>query len=310
MVSFHVETIEIPTGDGFAVRGDLYLPSGRSPSGIVVLCHGFKGYKSWGFFPYLARRLSSSGIGAYSIDFSFNGTFPEPPSRETTTGSTPPLSAAVPSAKTRYPRADLFRNNTLKREIEDLAGVLRSIDQSGLGRHVGPGVPRGLFGHSRGGIAAVLNALENERISALCTWSAPDHPDHFTPSQKARWRRDGQYDFADARDGTRLCLSSMYLDDLEENHDVYDLRRRATNLLVPHLIVHGEVDLVVGVECARSLHDVERYVRDKRLVILRTGHTIGVTDPPGMDPNEPPRPLVEASDATVEWYERFFRKGT
>jgi pimeloyl-ACP methyl ester carboxylesterase len=309
MFASTVETIEIPTADGFAVRGDLYLPAGQPPSGIVILCHGFKGYKSWGFFPYLATCLSNAGIAACSIDYSFNGTFPEIRDTEDEDNAAHAPARGTSFEKTRYLRPDLFRENTLKREYEDLALVLRLVGENGLGHRVGPGTPLGLFGHSRGGVSAFLNALENDRISALCTWAAPDHPDHFTPKQKARWRQNGEYDFTCASDGMRLRLSSRYLDDLERNRDVYDLRRRATELHVPHLIVHGKVDLVVAVARARSLHEAEHRLQDKRIVILRTGHTFGVTDPPGVAPDEPPRPLVEASSATVEWYERYLKKG-
>jgi len=309
MLASPVDTIEIPAADGFAVRGDLYLPAGQPPSGIVILCHGFKGYKSWGFLPYLAARLSAAGIAAYSIDFSFNGTFPEIRDTEDEAGARHARARGAPSKKTRYRRPDLFRDNTLKREHDDLARVLQFVDENGLGRRVGPGTPLGLFGHSRGGVSAFLNALENDRIGALCTWAAPDHPDHFTPKQKTRWRQNGEYDFTGAKDETRLCLSSRYLDDLEMNRDVYDLRRRADELRVPHLIVHGKVDLVVAVARAQSLHEAERGLRDKRIVILRTGHTFGVTDSFGVAPDERPRPLVEASDVTADWYARYLKKG-
>jgi hypothetical protein len=58
----------------------------------------------------------------------------------------------------------------------------------------------------------------------------------------------------------------------------------------------------VPVRCARAIHEAERELRDKRLIVARTGHTFGVSDPPGMDTENPPRVLVEACDATVEWF--------
>ena len=268
------------------MRGDLYLPSGCAPSGIVILCHGFKGYRNWGFFPYLGGRLAAAGIGALSIDFSFSGT----------------IDGAVV-------RPDLFRRNTLKREHEDLALVLRSLRDNGLGGRLGEGLPVGLFGHSRGGVSAFLCALEEDRVRALCTWATPDHPDHFTARQKARWRERGEYDFADAGDGRRLALASGFLDDLEKNHDVYDLRRRSERLRVPHLIVHGQADIVVRADRARLLHEAEGGLREKKIVILSTGHAFGVTKSDRAPVAEPPRPLVEASDATVDWFQRFLRKG-
>jgi dienelactone hydrolase len=315
-------TIEIPTADGAAVRGDIYLPVDRSPSGLVILCHGFKGYKTWGFFPYLAGRLSGRGLAALALDFSYNGTFPDDRVDRRSAavtrrpGTAPSNNASLsaprmvgPPRHTRYPRPDLFRDNTLTREVGDLASTLRFVDENGLGDHGVREVPVGLFGHSRGGVSAILNALENERVKALCTWSTPVHPDHFTARQKTIWRRCGEYDFTDASDGTSLSLSTAYLDDLENNHDFYDLRRRAATLRVPHLIVHGEMDLAVPVESARALHEAERQLQGRRIVLLRSGHTFGVSDPPGMDPEDPPGALVEACDATGGWFDTYLTKG-
>ena len=313
MILRPVETIEIPTADAFPVRGDVYAPvsapaptpharpvsqsAGRPASqparGLVVLAHGFKGYKTWGFLPYLATRFCDAGFLALSIDFSFNGTFPE-----------------TRHELTRYPRADLFQNNTLEREYEDLRAVIQFVEGDHLAAYVRPSVPLGLYGHSRGGIAALLNALENDRIKALCTWSAPDDPDSFTPQQKEKWRRQGTYDFTDARDGTSLSLSVRYLDDLEKNCDTYRLCERAAGLRVPHLIVHGEMDLAVNAAAARALHAAESGLTDKRLLAFRTGHTFGITESPDGALGLPPRPLVEAADATVSWFATYLTKGS
>jgi dienelactone hydrolase len=313
MLSPPAHTIQVPTADGNAVRGDLYLPPERTPAAVVVLCHGFKGYKTWGFFPYLAGRLRDAGMAALAIDFSLNGTFPEGPEEGKPLSARPTRRApgSAPTARaTRYVRPDLFRENTVARERDDLASTLRSLAHDGLGGRVDTASTVGLFGHSRGGVSAILAALENARVEALCTWSTPDHPDHLTARQKAVWRRLGEYDFADAIDGTPLSLSVAYLDDLERHRDIYDLRLRVERLSVPHLIVHGEMDLAVPVRCAHALHEAERRLRDKRLVIVpRTGHTFGVSDPPGLDTEKPPRALVEVCDATVDWFDTHLTKG-
>jgi dienelactone hydrolase len=285
-MSFHpIETIEIPAADGHPIRGDLYKPLDGSRSGLVILCHGFKGYRTWGFFPYLATCLAGAGIAALAIDFSFDGDL----------GGTP--------------RPDLFQRNTIQRERSDLETVLRPVVHERLGSLAGARVPVGLFGHSRGGVVATLAACDNETIGALCTWSCPAHPDHFTEAQKERWRRQGQYDFTDARGGSRLALSTDYLDDLEANRDAYDLVRRVATLRVPHLIVHGEADLAVRVNDAHALHGAEKELGDKKLLVLRTGHTFGVTDGSAMVPDDPPQALVEACFSTVRWFGRFFQKG-
>jgi dienelactone hydrolase len=280
-----IETIEVPAEDGHPIRGDLYMPLDGSRSGLVILCHGFKGYRTWGFFPYLATCLAGAGMAALAIDFSFDGDL----------GGTA--------------RPDLFQRNTIRRERADLDAVLRPVVHERIGNLAGARVPVGLFGHSRGGVVAALAACENPAMGALCTWSCPAHPDHFTAAQKERWRRQGEYDFTDARGGSRLALSTDYLDDVETNREAYDLVRRVATLRVPHLIVHGEADLAVRVDDARALHDAEKELRDKKLLVLRTGHTFGVADGSAMDADNPPRALAEACVATVRWFARFFQKG-
>jgi len=279
------EPIEIPAADGHAIRGDLYTPLDGSRSGLVILCHGFKGYRRWGFFPYLAGCLADHGIAALAIDFSFNGD----------------LGGAA--------RPDLFQRNTIRRERSDLEAVLRPVAHERFGSLDGGRLPIGLFGHSRGGVVATLAACENDAIGALCTWSCPAHPDRFTAAQKEKWRSRGEFAFTDARAGTRLSLSTGYLDDLEQNRAAYDLVRRVAKLRVPHLIVHGEADLAVRVDDARALHDAEKDLRDKKLVVLKTGHTFGVADGPAMDFENPPRALAEACYETVKWFNKRFGKG-
>jgi len=304
-----LETIEIPTGDGFAVRGDLYTRPGEKRPGIIVLCHGFKGYRTWGFFPYVAGRLVEAGFTALAIDFSFNGTY----SAEWPHTARPPAEDRfIPFGPTTPPphiRPDLFRRNTIQREIADLIVILRAIARDGIEGRIERGAPVGLFGHSRGAVVATLVARENDSVGALCTWSCPVHPDHFTAAQKARWRKNGEYGFTDSRDGTRLALSTDYLDDLEANRDAFDLLRRVVDLRIPHLIIHGEADLAVGAGDARALHGAERLLTDKRLLVIRTGHTFGVTDDMEIFPKRTPRALVEASDTTVEWFTRCLEKG-
>src|SRR5205814_3566765 len=39
----------------------------------VLICHGFKGFKDWGFFPPLAERVARAGFMAVSFNFSGSG---------------------------------------------------------------------------------------------------------------------------------------------------------------------------------------------------------------------------------------------
>lgn len=289
------KTIEIPTGDAYPVRGDLYVPRRRT-SGVVLLCHGFTGHKRWGFLPRLADGLRKAGLVALSLDMSHNGTFPEPD------GSTPHDDEAV------YVRPDLFAKNTLRREYEDVGHAIRFAVDGGLGRAVKGPIRIGLFGHSRGGITATLNAIDHPEVVVLATWSTIDDPDRFTDAQKKRWRRDGVYAFEAPTDGTPLAMGAAHLDDLEANHDFYLLRERVGELKVPHLVVHGKADLAVPYASAIRLHEAEHHLRDKELLILQTGHTFGVSTSASTSTARPSRALMQAVDETVMWFGNHLRE--
>lgn len=278
-------TLRVASDDEHPIWADLFVPDSLSADAqlgtIVVMCHGLKGYRRWGFIPRLGESLRRAGLGALAIDFSYNGT-----------------SGGGKAGRPVYPRPDLFRRNTLDRERRDLASVIRWIRSGGDGRFVAD-VSIGLWGHSRGGGSVLLNTFEDSsNIAAVATWSATAHADIYSPRQKARWREAGEYDFLESASGERLAMGIDFLDDLESRHDEYALADRADLLTVPHLIVHGELDLVIPIFNAERYHRAGSVLAEKKLVRLRTGHTFGVSK------SVDSKPLMEAIEVTVEWFQR------
>ena len=109
-MQFHQPAIlSIPTRDTHPVLADWYPPLfGDGPvERIIVLSHGFKGHRRWGFIPLLAARLAATGFGSLAIDFSHNGRVPE--------DGTPVV------ADNPVIAPELFRKNTISRELDDLA---------------------------------------------------------------------------------------------------------------------------------------------------------------------------------------------
>ena len=284
------KTFIIPTRDVHPVLADWYAPLTGSGAvrRVVVMCHGFKGHRRWGFIPLVAARLASSGFGALSIDFSHNGRV-----------------RADASAGVDFVAPDLFRANTIARELDDLAHVLawvRDGARGGRALELDPGAVLGLWGHSRGGVVAILTALSDPGIVALATWSASAHPDHFTPRQKAIWRERGELAFKDYASGTSLSMDAALLDDIEHHHDAYAAAERSRDLAIPHLIVHGEHDPTVPVADSYRYYDTPTIRADKKLLRLLTGHTYGYED--GFIASEA---LENATKATVEWYGTYLR---
>jgi dienelactone hydrolase len=286
-------TILIPTGDDHPVRADLYLP--ERAAGICVLCPGFKGYKTWGFIPHIARNLCEAGLAAAAIDFSFNGTI----------ASNPEVRGDHEEPAELYCDPDLFRRNTITREVSDLAFVLRHIIDDGLGGRVDGTLPIGLFGHSRAGVAAVLNALDCTQVKAVASWGTPVDPDIFNEEQKRKWRESGALEFTDSETGTVLAVNSAYLGDLAENRERFDLSRAVARLETPLLIVNGTADVPVPPSEAIQLYRARSRKNKTRLALIRAGHTFGA----GSAVTAPTNALIRATEVTVEWFLRNLIQG-
>ncbi|HYH45446.1 MAG TPA: prolyl oligopeptidase family serine peptidase, partial [Thermoanaerobaculia bacterium] len=144
-----------------SLHGLIDLPDEPGERPAVVVCHGFKGFLDWGFFPYLAALLADRGFVVIRFNLSGAGMLP---------------------GDDLVTEPDAFRANTHGRELADLLAVMAA-----TGETLAPGrVDRtrlGLFGHSRGGGNAVL-AAAREPIRALVTWASVATFDRYTPEQK------------------------------------------------------------------------------------------------------------------------------
>jgi dienelactone hydrolase len=287
------ESFLVPTGDEHPVVADFYAPPGMAMgtplSRAVVMCHGFKGHRRWGFIPYMARRLQEAGIAVLSIDFSHNGHVPADNPAPETTGAD-------------FVAPALFEANTLRRERDDMAAALAWLrsEKSGGPFLVGKDAPVGLWGHSRGGVAVIMTALEDPAVRAVSTVSTTKHPDTYSENQKERWRREGALKFTDSESGTRLAIGIEYLRELEREHDTYNLVDRAGELHAAHLIVHGEHDVVVPVFDGQRFYEVKEMHADKKFLRMFTGHHFGYS------PEKPVNEVLgQTGDKTVEWFDHY-----
>jgi dienelactone hydrolase len=266
-------TLQIP---GSLLHGLADLPEEPGERPAVVICHGFKGFMEWGFFPALATLLAERGYVA--VRFNLSGTGMRPGDELVTD-------------------PEAFRENTYSRELAELLAVL---DATGIS--IAPGrVDRGrigLLGHSRGGGDALLAAASpawRDRLRALVTWAAISDVDRFSPGQKEEWRRTGEFPVANARTGQRLALGLGMLDDVENAG--LDLLAAAETRRAPWLIVHGAEDESVPVAEGHRL--AERATGTTELLVVPgANHTFGSRHPfAGPTPQ-----LIQALNATQRWF--------
>lgn len=265
------EVFEIPGRDGLSIRGERYLA--ESPRGTVFVCHGFKGFARWGFFPYVAQSLARSGLNAVTFDFSGSGIGPD---RES------------------FTEPEAFSTNTFSRELEDLENL---VDYARRSDWIGEKF--GLFGHSRGGGTSILFAgADRTDVTALVTWAAISHVNRWTDDDALEWRRRGFREVVNSRTGETLLLGTDLLDEVETNLNTkVNILAAARKVQAPWLIVHGTADETVPHSEAEQLYDRSRTV-STLMVVDGANHAFGASHPL----TEAPPPLDRVVNETVKFF--------
>jgi len=269
----------LETDQGACLHGLVDLPEMPGPRPAVVVCHGFKGFMEWGFFPPLAELLAERGFAV--VRFNFSGTGMDPGDELVT-------------------RPEDFRRATFSKDVAELLQVLEA-----AGTLIAPGrIDRerlALLGHSRGGATAVIAAARDPwrtRLRALVTWAAvatfARHGEH-----RELWRRQGFLPVTNARTGQELEIGLEVLDDLERHRDQLDPIRAARARRAPWLIVHGADDESVSLQEGRDLAAVAA-LPSAFEIVPQTGHTFGAVHPFA----GPTPALIQAMNATVAWLRR------
>ena len=263
--------------DGDPIRGDVLVPSGSGVYPVIVICHGFKGFKDWGFFPHLSEQIAERGIATIRFNFSGNG---------------------IGDDLENFTELDKFERNTFSKELSDLQCVLNALDGGDLpeARCLDTG-RTGLLGHSRGGAIALLTAAADPRIKALVTWSSVPTLLWYV-DQHEQWRADGFLTIVNARTGQEMKLGLDMLDDMTQNREALNVLNHAADISAPTLVVHGADDATVPVDAARMLHEKIGAERRELCLIDGAGHTFEAVYPfTGSTPQ-----LDRAIQATGDWF--------
>lgn len=245
---------------------------------MVVACHGFKGFKDWGFWPELGNRMASAGLVLVTFNFSGSGIGEDP---ET------------------FSELDRFEDNTIGKEISDLGWILDALAARDIPTQGADGRKLGVLGHSRGGGVALVRASRDPRIRSLVTWAAVASFARVDEAEKAAWKERGYAEVTNQRTGQVFRIGASYLEDLESHAEAYDPSAAARRIQVPTLIIHGTQDEAVPVDEAQQLiRNLDRG-RSQQVLIQGAGHTFGAAHPfSGSNPD-----LDRVMDKTVAWFQ-------
>jgi uncharacterized protein len=238
----------ITSHEGLPIHGDFDAPA--DPSALVVLVHGFKGFKDWGFFPWLAELLSDRGFAAVRFNMSRSG---------------------IGEHHETFDRLDLFENDTYSAQLHDLHMVVSHAQREF------PALPTFLVGHSRGGGVALLGARDVPDLAGVAVWNSISRVDRWDEATKARWRTDGFVLIENSRTKQMMRMSTAMLDDAEAHRERLDIGAAAAALQVPLLVLHGGRD--ESVPESDSLEIASRADDASVVRIANAGHTFNAIHP-------------------------------
>ncbi len=246
------------TSDNQSLNITTYGNSNLINGNCIIFVHGFKGFKDWGFGPYLAESIAANGNFVITFNFSHNG---------------------VGENSVDFNELEKFANNTYSREINEVAEIVNAY----IGGFFGiPNVKGkiGLLGHSRGGGVAITAASKLHDVTALVTWSAISKFDRFTDRQKSEWKKNGYLEMLNTRTKQLMRLNKVLLDDIEENsQSSLNIENSLKLLDKPYLIIHGDQDLAVPIAEAEAIYSWSNKAKTELFKIIGTGHTFDIKHP-------------------------------
>ena len=260
------------------VRCTLRIPAGKGIVTPVVVAHGFLGFKDWGFFPYLGRRLSESGFAAITFNHALSGIEDNP---------------------WKIDDAEGFSRNSTTQELRDWDLVM---DALLLGRM--PLADRmrlnavGAVGHSRGGSYAILLSRQVPQIASIVTWGAIRSFDRFDAETRRRWRHQGFLEVPREEHEAPLRMTVAALEALERNDHRLEVLKAVRESTIPIMFLHGRRDRRVPLSEGERLWQRADPQLCRFHIIENAGHTFQTRHPL----TTPSLPLLEAVSRTIDWF--------
>jgi len=239
------------------IRLTVYDVNNINSSPCLIFVHGFKGFKDWGFWPFIGNYFADKGFFVITFNFSHNG---------------------IGDNLTEFTELEKFANNTLSLELEELNEVLDAYLNNFFGEKSHSKI--GIVGHSRGGGISLLASSRRNEIESVALWASISNFNRYSDRQVIEWKKKGVFEVLNTRTNQMMKLNISLLDDLEKYKDnLLNLKNAAANLNKPLLVVHGEQDLAVPIMEAEQIYNWSNKGKTEFCKISATGHTFDVEHP-------------------------------
>lgn len=212
-----------------------FIQDGK-PKPVVIFTHGFKGFKDWGHFNLMSGYFAEQGFVFVKFNFSHNGT-------------------SVDNFADLHDM-EAFGQNNFSLELDDLKALIDLLHDEN-----GPLPPAELdlsnlflIGHSRGGGAVILKAVEDSRVKAVASWAGVSNYDQRWPeSVMQHWKQEGVQWVVNGRTGQQMPLYYQVVENFLENKHRLDIPELIKKMQQPLLILHGENDETLPIQMAHQL---------------------------------------------------------
>ncbi|WP_409346330.1 alpha/beta hydrolase family protein [Paenibacillus sp. MBLB4367] len=140
--------------EGLFLRGEVTAIEDRNAKPVLIVSHGFRGHKDWGFWPYVSDWFAERGFYTVRFDFSRIG------------------------AKSSGLNDKLVQeSSTFGRELLDLGAVFSAITHDRLPLATLADPERiYLLGHSRSAASCLVFAAEHSEVRKIVAWNGGSVP--------------------------------------------------------------------------------------------------------------------------------------
>lgn len=261
------------------IIGNTHHPS-VDPRGVLIVAHGFKGYKDYGMFPTLAEYAAARGLITHRFNFSHSG---------------------MTNNIDTFEKPELFERDTWNKQVFDLRQVVQAVASGEL---AGSGLPYAMLGHSRGGVSVLLTTgrladvedppRQDESLpqpAGVITIAAPDRCNTLSAGEQQTLLDQGFLESPSNRTGQTLRIDRAYLQEQLDEPDNHDLLALVRRIRCPLLVVHGEDDPTVPASSADRIAEAASGPVTKCL-IPGGDHVMNTPNP--MPPDAEPSPQLAA----------------
>ncbi|MCH2141798.1 MAG: lysophospholipase [Phycisphaerales bacterium] len=275
----------IPGSDEFTIHGSTHLPAGDA-NGVVIIVHGYMGFKEYGMFPWLASQICDQGAIVHRINLSHSG---------------------MEHGQGGF-NDEAFRRGTWNAAVEDIVRVVGCV-QEGVLAGQGKGII--LLGHSRGGSSCLLAAGRHggdplmQMVCGIVSLSAPASLRRFRDDAWATLESGQPFILRSNRTGQNLHVDPIWLESQLADPAGHDLLAQVGEVIVPIVLIHGSEDATVSASDAVSLASANPGASTVH-IIEGADHVFQTPNP--FPPDAPASPALQSmwcylSETLADWFQ-------